>query len=140
MSELTPRQRALLKAISGAPLRPARKSSTVLYLLRHPFRPWLKVGITNNMKARLSTYVTCWGCEPVKAPIVLDAAMIHALGFDSAREMESGILNCFAADCVRTEWSELSSGLLAFEEAAERHDWRSMQKYLGMGRRHLAIA
>ena len=124
----------------GAVDRPARQASTDLYLLRHPWENWLKVGVTNNMKTRLGMYRTSWGREPVKPPVIADAEMIYALGFDSAREMEAKILAVFADDFVWGEWLRRSLVLDDLESSVEAKDFRAIQSVLKMGRVHYAAA
>jgi hypothetical protein len=87
-----------------------------LYLLRHAFRPWLKVGITRNVKKRMVTYYTAWGVQPFMPTAVHAATLL--LMRATGREVEAHILKHFDRDRVSGEWLRLTPEVRAMERAS----------------------
>jgi hypothetical protein len=99
-----------------------------VYLVRHPWEKWIKVGIAGGVRGRMATYVHAWGCDPPSPPVVADAEMIELLGFASARDMEFDILKHFAPYSVRGEWLQLSYPVRKLEQAIADKDMKMLQR------------
>jgi hypothetical protein len=87
-----------------------------LYLLRHAFRPWLKVGITKNINTRMSSYAHAWGVEPFP-PLAVHGETLFLMDA-TARDMEAHILRRFRSVKVGGEWIRMTPEVYAMEKAA----------------------
>lgn len=88
-----------------------------LYILRHPWQPWTKIGIARNVSERMSTYRHAWGCEPFP-PVVVQNLVLLMFGVHDAREMEQWILRRFSALRVSGEWLERRAAVYEVEKLA----------------------
>lgn len=133
--------RNLLKAVVGSPKgRSAKGVSSNLYMLRHPWEPWIKIGVAGGVSGRMATYVHAWGCEPPVPPVIADSELIELLGFVSARDMEFKVLNIFAPQSIRGEWLYLAPEVRLFETALAQRDMKTLERLLSIGHRQIAIA
>jgi hypothetical protein len=97
-----------------------------VYLLRHAFRPWLKIGIAHNVKSRMGGYRHAWGVEPF-VPFVITRHVLNAIGV-SARQMELALLRRFSRDAVGGEWVRLSDDVRRMERVASELTQRDKEK------------
>ena len=96
--------------------RIAVESIKSVYLLRHAFRPWLKVGVAKDIRRRMPTYRHAWGVEPFP-PLAVHGATLLLMSAH-AYEMEYHLLHHFRADRVGGEWLRPSPGVRTMERAA----------------------
>lgn len=114
--------------------------STNLYLVRHPWEPWLKVGIAKNVKQRMGTYVHAWGRGLPHPPVVVPEFALHLIGFLDARDMEFRVLSQFRADVVLNEWLRLTPEVEYLEAICENGDIGVMRRYFGVRHREQIAA
>lgn len=99
--------------------RARRKLPRFLYFLRHPWEPWLKVGIAADVKQRVRDYAGMWGISDPFPPIALpDGDLASMRG--RARPLEQWILTHFRHDIVQGEWLRLTDRVRRMERAAFR--------------------
>lgn len=101
--------------------------STNVYLVRHPWERWIKVGIAGGVRGRMQTYVHAWGVEPPSPPVIADAEMIEMLGFAKARDMEVEILTRYGQYAVRGEWLQRSHQVSKLETAIAERDMKTLE-------------
>lgn len=97
---LTPENRERLRKF-------IREAGASAYLLRHPWEPWVKVGIAENVKRRMASYATGWGC-PVPTPVVASHKELFDAGFKNAKDFEARMLLRFKSAKVQGEWLRLT--------------------------------
>ena len=110
------------------------QKSTSLYFVRHPWEPWVKVGIARKISARMSCYTTAWGCPPPVPPVIVEPEMIASAGCVSAKDMEDRIHRIFAEHTEKGEWLRLAPAVIELEATAASGNYLALGKLLGVRR------
>jgi hypothetical protein len=92
-----------------------------LYLLRHPWEQWLKVGVANHVERRMEHYVHAWGCRVPTPLTVIPPDVFERLQVPALRVERFIKIRYEEYRLIKREWLRMSPAVIEMEAIAREN-------------------